>query len=62
MRVSVICRVPSVARSCNAPRTYNGPFLIGVNVVGWSGSGDPDQFVGFFNRPREVVAQATVRF
>lgn len=33
-----------------------------LNAVGWSGSGDPDQYVGFFNRPREVVLQATVRW
>ena len=33
-----------------------------LNVNGWSGSGNPNQFVGFFNRPREVALQATVRF
>ncbi len=33
-----------------------------LNVNGWSGSGNPNQYVGFFNRPREVVAQGTVRF
>ena len=33
-----------------------------LNVNGWSGSSNPNQFVGFFNRPREVVLQATVRF
>lgn len=33
-----------------------------LNVNGWSGSGNPNQFVGFFNRPREVVLQATARF
>ena len=33
-----------------------------LNVNGWSGAGNPNQFVGFFNRPREVVLQATVRF
>jgi len=33
-----------------------------LNVNGWSGAGNPNQFVGFFNRPREVVVQATVRF
>lgn len=33
-----------------------------LNVNGWSGSGNPNQFVGFFNRPREVVLQGTVRF
>ena len=33
-----------------------------LNVNGWSGAGNPNQFVGFFNRPREVAVQATVRF
>lgn len=33
-----------------------------LNVVGWSNSGNPNQYVGFFNRPREVVLQATARF
>jgi outer membrane receptor protein involved in Fe transport len=33
-----------------------------LNTIGWSGSGNPDQYVGFFNRPREVVLQATVRW
>lgn len=33
-----------------------------LNVNGWSGSGNSNQFVGFFNRPREVVLQGTVRF
>jgi iron complex outermembrane receptor protein len=33
-----------------------------LNAVGWSGSSDPDQYVGFFNRPREVVVQATVHW
>lgn len=33
-----------------------------LNVNGWSGSGNPNQFVGFFNRPREVVLHAIVRF
>lgn len=32
------------------------------NSNGWSGSSNPDQWVGFFNRPREVVLQGTVRF
>jgi outer membrane receptor protein involved in Fe transport len=32
------------------------------NVVGWSGSGSNNQYVGFFNRPREVALQATARF
>jgi len=33
-----------------------------LNAVGWSGSGNPNQYVGFFNRPREVVLQATVHW
>jgi iron complex outermembrane receptor protein len=33
-----------------------------LNVNGWSGSSNPNQYVGFFNRPREVVLQATMRF
>lgn len=33
-----------------------------VETFGWSGSENPDQFVGYFNRPREIVAQVTVRF
>jgi len=33
-----------------------------LNVNGWSGSNNPDQYVGFFNRPREVVLQGTVKF
>jgi outer membrane receptor protein involved in Fe transport len=33
-----------------------------ANVVGWSGSGSNNQYVGFFNRPREVALQATARF
>jgi outer membrane receptor protein involved in Fe transport len=33
-----------------------------LNVNGWSGSGNPNQYVGFFNRPREVVLQGTVKF
>ncbi|WP_161829877.1 TonB-dependent receptor [Steroidobacter agaridevorans] len=33
-----------------------------LNVNGWSGASNPNQFVGFFNRPRELVLQATVRF
>jgi outer membrane receptor protein involved in Fe transport len=33
-----------------------------LNSNGWSGAGNADQFVGFFNRPREVVVQGTVRF
>jgi iron complex outermembrane recepter protein len=33
-----------------------------LNTVGWSGSANPEQYVGFFNRPREVILQATARF
>ena len=33
-----------------------------LNTIGWSGSGNPNQYVGFFNRPREVAIQATVRW
>ena len=33
-----------------------------VETFGWSGSLNPDQYVGYFNRPREVVLQATLRF
>lgn len=33
-----------------------------VESVGWSGSENPNQYVGFFNRPREVVLQGTVRW
>ncbi len=33
-----------------------------LNSNGWSGSGSANQFVGFFNRPREVILQGTVRF
>ncbi len=34
-----------------------------LNVNGWSGAGNTsNQFVGFFNRPREIVLQATARF
>ncbi|CAN7633881.1 TonB-dependent receptor [Phenylobacterium sp. LjRoot225] len=33
-----------------------------LNTIGWSGSGNPNQYVGFFNRPREVALQATVRW
>jgi len=32
-----------------------------LNVNGWSGGG-ADQYVGFFNRPREVVLQGTFKF
>jgi len=52
----------------------DGPFevaLIGRNLTnsyymvetfGWSGSQNNDQYVGYFNRPREVVLQASFRF
>lgn len=33
-----------------------------LNTVGCSGSSNPNQYVGFFNRPRAVVLQGTVRF
>jgi iron complex outermembrane receptor protein len=33
-----------------------------LNTNGWSGSFNPNQYAGFFNRPREVVLQATARF
>ena len=33
-----------------------------LNSNGWSGSGSSDQYVGYFNRPREVAVQGTVRF
>jgi iron complex outermembrane receptor protein len=33
-----------------------------LNTNGWSGSSNPNQYVGFFNRPREMVLQATARF
>lgn len=33
-----------------------------LNSNGWSGASNPDQQVGFFNRPREILLQATVRF
>lgn len=33
-----------------------------LNSNGWSGSGNANQQVGFFNRPREVILQGTVRF
>lgn len=33
-----------------------------VETFGWSGSDNPNQYVGYFNRPREVVLQATIRF
>lgn len=33
-----------------------------VTAVGWSGSTNPYQFTGFFNRPREVVLEAAYHF
>jgi outer membrane receptor protein involved in Fe transport len=33
-----------------------------LNTVGWSGSSNPNQYAGFFNRPRELVLQVTARF
>ena len=36
-----------------------------LNTVGWSGvnsATQPNTYVGFFNRPREVVLEATVKF
>lgn len=33
-----------------------------LNTVGWSGSNNQYQYVGFFNRPREMVLEATARF
>ena len=33
-----------------------------LSTVGWSGSGNPDQYVGFFNQPREIMLQGTIRF
>jgi iron complex outermembrane receptor protein len=33
-----------------------------LNTVGWSASNNPRQYVGFFNRPREVVLEVTARF
>jgi outer membrane receptor protein involved in Fe transport len=33
-----------------------------LNSNGWSGSLNPEQWVGFFNQPREVGLQGTVRF
>jgi iron complex outermembrane recepter protein len=36
-----------------------------LNTVGWSGVNtptNPNTYVGFFNRPREVVLEATVKF
>ena len=33
-----------------------------LNTNGWSGSLNPNQYIGFFNRPREVVLEATARF
>lgn len=33
-----------------------------VETFGWSGSDVPTQYTGYFNRPREVVVQGTLRF
>jgi iron complex outermembrane recepter protein len=33
-----------------------------LNTNGWSGASNPQQYVGFFNRPRELVVEATARF
>jgi iron complex outermembrane receptor protein len=33
-----------------------------LNTVGWSGSNVQNQYVGFFNRPREVALQGTFRW
>jgi iron complex outermembrane receptor protein len=33
-----------------------------LNTIGWSGSSAPNQYVGWFNRPREIVLQATVHW
>lgn len=33
-----------------------------LNSNGWSGSSNPDQQIGWFNPPREVALQATLRF
>ena len=32
-----------------------------LNTNGWSGSFNPNQYAGFFNRPREIVLQVTAR-
>jgi outer membrane receptor protein involved in Fe transport len=33
-----------------------------LNTIGWSGSSNPNQYVGFFNRPREIVLQGTLHW
>jgi iron complex outermembrane receptor protein len=33
-----------------------------LQTFDWTASANPEQYVGFFNRPREVVIQGTVRF
>ena len=33
-----------------------------LHSAGWTSSGTLTQFLGFFNRPREVVVQAQYRF
>jgi outer membrane receptor protein involved in Fe transport len=33
-----------------------------LQAFAWTGSSNRDQYVGFFNRPREVVVQGTLRF
>ncbi|MCJ2181009.1 TonB-dependent receptor [Novosphingobium album (ex Hu et al. 2023)] len=33
-----------------------------LQAYAWTASGNPDQYVAFWNRPREVVLQGTVRF
>jgi outer membrane receptor protein involved in Fe transport len=33
-----------------------------LQTFGWSGSGNPNQYFAYFNRPREVVLQASARF
>lgn len=42
-------------------RNLNNSYYL-VETFGWSGSENPNQFVGYFNRPREIALQATVRF
>ncbi|WP_168176284.1 TonB-dependent receptor [Novosphingobium sp. PC22D] len=33
-----------------------------LQAYAWTAAGNPDQYVGFWNRPREVALQGTVRF
>lgn len=33
-----------------------------LQAFAWTAAGNPDQYVAFWNRPREVVIQGTVRF